>query len=188
MEEKLLQALQQIATGEIVGEPKNYKDSLYIVREIAKDAIEDYLKIKQGIMKQTAVEWLAEQMEHPHIFNPLIEKALQMEKQERKQLGQITEKGIIDTIGNCANCGVEFHIHKNIEEPKQETLEEAAQRVFDGFADITKPSAVRRALELVKWQQEQDKNKYSLDDLKEAFVMGRTNAKIKDFNTKFKKK
>jgi hypothetical protein len=44
---------------------------------------------------------------------------------------------------------------------KQEILEEAAQRVFDGFADITKPSAVRRALELVKWQQEQDKNKYS---------------------------
>jgi hypothetical protein len=33
-------------------------------------------------MTQTAVEWLAEQMEHPHTFNPLIEKALQMEKQQ----------------------------------------------------------------------------------------------------------
>ena len=43
-EEKLLDALQQIATGEIVGEPKNYKDSLYIVKEIAKEAIEEYFK------------------------------------------------------------------------------------------------------------------------------------------------
>jgi hypothetical protein len=33
-------------------------------------------------MKQTAVEWLAHQMEHPQIFNPLIEKALEMEKQQ----------------------------------------------------------------------------------------------------------
>jgi hypothetical protein len=32
--------------------------------------------------QQTAVEWLAHQMEHPHIFNPLIEKALEMEKQQ----------------------------------------------------------------------------------------------------------
>lgn len=50
--EKLLQALQQIATGEIVGESKNYKDSLYIVKEIAKEAIEDYNNlslIKSGV-------------------------------------------------------------------------------------------------------------------------------------------
>lgn len=46
MEEKLLEALQQIATGEIVGESKNYKDSLYIVKEIAKEAIEEYFKNK----------------------------------------------------------------------------------------------------------------------------------------------
>ena len=37
-------------------------------------------------------------------------------------------------------------------------------------------------------KQEQDKNLYSLDNLKEAFAMGRTNATIKDFNTKFKNK
>ena len=47
-------------------------------------------------------------------------------KEEPKQVGQVTEKGIIDTIGNCPNCGVEFHIHKDITEPKQETLEEAS--------------------------------------------------------------
>lgn len=43
-ENNLLIALQKIATGEIVGESKNYKDSLYIVRNIAKEAIEFHLK------------------------------------------------------------------------------------------------------------------------------------------------
>lgn len=38
--------------------------------------------------------------------------------------------------------------------PKQETLEEAAQRIFSDFGDITRPSAIKRALELAKWQQE----------------------------------
>jgi hypothetical protein len=33
-------------------------------------------------MKQTAVEWLAEQMMHPQIFNPYIEQAIEMEKQQ----------------------------------------------------------------------------------------------------------
>jgi hypothetical protein len=35
------------------------------------------------IMKQTAVEWLAEQMQHPQIFNPYIEQAKEMEKQQQ---------------------------------------------------------------------------------------------------------
>ena len=30
----------------------------------------------------TAVEWLAQQMMHPQIFNPYIEQALEMEKQQ----------------------------------------------------------------------------------------------------------
>ena len=34
-------------------------------------------------MKQTAVEWLAEQMQHPQIFNPYIEQAKEMEKQQQ---------------------------------------------------------------------------------------------------------
>ena len=50
---------------------------------------------------------------------------------------------------------------------KQETLEEAAQRIFNGFGDITKPSAIKRALELVKWQQEQDNNKFSEEEVLE---------------------
>jgi len=70
--------------------------------------------------------------------------------------------------------------------PKQETLEEAFYRIrksidYEEF-DFT-------SFELgAKWQQKQDKNLYSLDNLKEAFAMGRTNATIKDFNTKFKNK
>jgi hypothetical protein len=33
-------------------------------------------------MKQTAVEWLAKQMQHPEIFNPYIEQAKEMEKEQ----------------------------------------------------------------------------------------------------------
>ncbi len=43
LEEKIQKyeiALQQIATGEIVGQPNNIKDTLYICRDIAKIAIE----------------------------------------------------------------------------------------------------------------------------------------------------
>ena len=45
-------------------------------------------------------------------------------KEEPKHLGQITEKGIIDIIGNCANCGVEFHIHKDIPKSTQQIIDE----------------------------------------------------------------
>lgn len=33
-------------------------------------------------MKQTAVQWLAEQMMHPQIQNPYIDQALEMERQQ----------------------------------------------------------------------------------------------------------
>ena len=33
-------------------------------------------------------------------------------------------------------------------------LEEAAERIFGGFGDITKPVVIKRAIELVKGQQE----------------------------------
>jgi len=32
--------------------------------------------------KQTALDWLAQQMQHPEIFNPYIEQAKEMEKQQ----------------------------------------------------------------------------------------------------------
>ena len=87
-------------------------------------------------------------------------------KEEAKQVGQITEKGIIDIIGNCANCGIEFHIHKDIEEPKQETLEEVAYKLFSTMpSEISTSTAKSKALELAKWQQEQDKNKFSEEEV-----------------------
>jgi len=73
--------------------------------------------------------------------------------------------------------------------PKQETLEEAAENESEYLADYDDKEMYQKGfIEGAKWQQEQDKNKYSLDDLKEAFAMGRTNATIKDFNIKFKNK
>ena len=45
-------------------------------------------------------------------------------------------------------------MEKELKQNKKETLEEAAERIFDGFGDITKPIVIKRAIELVKWQQE----------------------------------
>jgi len=69
---------------------------------------------------------------------------------------------------------------------QQETLEEFSERLQEEIQYGASKSDIIDNLN--KWQQEQDKNKYSLNDLKEAFAMGRTNATIKDFNTKFKNK
>ena len=40
-----------------------------------------YLTAKK-MNNMTAVEWLAQQMMHPQIFNPYIEQALEMEKEQ----------------------------------------------------------------------------------------------------------
>ena len=73
--------------------------------------------------------------------------------------------------------------------PKQETFEEVAKNESEYLADWEDKEMYQKGfIDGAKWQQEQNKNLYSLDDLKEAFAMGRTNATIKDFNTKFKKK
>jgi hypothetical protein len=63
---------------------------------------------------------------------------------------------------------------------KQETLEEAAERFVDcfefGFAHprrVAKNAFINGA----KWQQEQDKNKFSDEDMKLAFESGKSIAK-----------
>ena len=60
---------------------------------------------------------------------------------------------------------------------KQETLEEAAERLYP-------LSAIPRKLFIIgaKWQQERS---YSEEDMKESYAMGRLNKSIKDFNKKF---
>ena len=68
---------------------------------------------------------------------------------------------------------------------KQETLEEELKKkIANNLLEMYEKGFTEGA----KWQQEQDKKLYSEEDLKEAFAMGRTNATIKDFNTKFKNK
>jgi len=71
-------------------------------------------------------------------FNLTLEEALNIEQSKLKQIGFGT-RSIIEL--------------QNLK-PKQETLEEAAERIFDGFGDITKPIVIKRAIELVKCQQE----------------------------------
>jgi hypothetical protein len=87
------------------------------------------------------------------------------------------------------------------EETKQETLEEAANHYAEGF-EYKQPSehglfvnSFQGFISGAKWQQEQDKNKYSeeevLDITKQAYSKGRSNYTIKAFNEwfeQFKKK
>jgi hypothetical protein len=56
---------------------------------------------------------------------------------------------------------------------KQETLEEVAYKIFSTMpSEISTSTAKYKALELAKWQKEQDKNKYSEEDLLNAFDAG----------------
>lgn len=77
---------------------------------------------------------------------------------------------------------------KDFIKEKETTLEEAKDLAYwranaeEDYLQV--PISVLRYIS----QQEQNKKLYSLDNLKEAFAMGRTNATIKDFNTKFKNK
>jgi hypothetical protein len=59
---------------------------------------------------------------------------------------------------------------------QEETLEEAAKEFFRKFKHTHSPVNYHLALvEFAKWQQEQDKNKYSEEDLREAFRQGQDN-------------
>jgi hypothetical protein len=71
-----------------------------------------------------------------------------------------------------------------LEEAKQmekEKLEEAAHKMLDdyGIKSMGQTIGVLKVKELMvnfaKWQQEQDKNKYSEEDMKEAFNQGQEN-------------
>jgi predicted nuclease with TOPRIM domain len=64
------------------------------------------------------------------------------------------------------------HLRWHNSKPKQETLEEAAERYdsqyYNKIWKELRPAFIAGA----KWQQEQDKNKYSEDDLKDAYMEG----------------
>jgi hypothetical protein len=58
----------------------------------------------------------------------------------------------------------------------EETLEEAAERILLGedldLSDYDKHHILKAMLSIAKWQQEQDKNTYSEQDMKHAFFSG----------------
>ncbi len=61
------------------------------------------------------------------------------------------------------------------EEPKQETLEEAIKQELENhfFSNISEIKQAEYFINFgAKWQQEQDKNKFSEEDMKEAFKNG----------------
>ena len=47
------------------------------------ESLTNYLNIKRMEKKQTAVEWLAEQMMHPALHNPYIEQTKEMDKEQK---------------------------------------------------------------------------------------------------------
>jgi len=47
--ELLEKALEQIATGEIAGESNNYKDTVYVMRQIASDALAILRKAQENV-------------------------------------------------------------------------------------------------------------------------------------------
>jgi len=97
------------------------------------------------------------------------------------------DKEFWDKMGNKPKFGTRYKIIIPSEEPKQETLEEASWKAIGTKEDTFYDGA--------KWQQEQDKNKYSEQEVrtiaKDAYSMGRNNILIGVFNKwfeQFKKK
>jgi hypothetical protein len=68
---------------------------------------------------------------------------------------------------------------KECNEPKQETLEEVAKQEAVKFCK-NGGSFTNLIILGAKWQQEQDKNKYSEEDLREAFRQGQDNMDYSD--------
>jgi hypothetical protein len=68
-----------------------------------------------------------------------------------------------------------YYAEESKEEPKQETLEEFINEELEDvfFTNISKRKEAERLIELgTKWQQEQDKNKYSEEDMIKAVMFG----------------
>jgi uncharacterized protein (DUF1778 family) len=131
-------------------------------------------------MKQTAVEWLEEiYLQTNNIDNFDLEVAKEMEKQQVYSEEEVFNddkkeniKKFIDEI-------------KNPSEPNQ-ALKDAFEKYSEYLENFENKNTYEHGFkDGAKWQQE---NSYSLDDLKEAFSMGRVGKTIKDFNEQFKNK
>jgi uncharacterized protein with PIN domain len=65
----------------------------------------------------------------------------------------------------CPKCNKPFR--SVIQEPKQETLEEVAKNYSKGWGEYDDKKAF---IEGAKWQQEQDKNKYSEEEVQNILI------------------
>ena len=73
---------------------------------------------------------------------------------------------------------------------KQETIEEAAENHHVTFTRDLSYAETRKEsfIEGAKWQQEQDKNKYSEEDMREAFEWGVAHITFEEWLKQHKKK
>jgi hypothetical protein len=72
--------------------------------------------------------------------------------------------------GECGSCN--FMTLVNVEEPKQETLEEAAEKYRDYWLETRGLTLTDTFIAGAKWQQEQNNKMYSEEDLKLAYSEG----------------
>jgi len=95
----------------------HYYRGMIVIRDMIEQQNNEFLSIIKDCKKKVDTEVpFGKEDAYDAIINE-IDKNLK----KSIQVGDITEKGIVDTIGNCANCGVEFHIHKEVFE-KDELL------------------------------------------------------------------
>jgi hypothetical protein len=90
---------------------------------------------------------------------------------ESKQENCCTPEGQIKRYKDCKGCD---------KKPKQETLEEAAERLYP-ISSIPRKLFIRGA----KWQQERS---YSEEDMREAFEWGVAHITFEEWIRRFKKK
>ena len=83
---------------------------------------------------------------------------------------------IIPKEETCDNCNNDVCCCIVKEEPKQETLEEVAERFLSkellDLSDWDKRHILKAMVNMTKWQQQQNNNLYSEEDLKQAFFSG----------------
>lgn len=68
----------------------------------------------------------------------------QLQSQQNKDLKSLEENTDIDTIGKCANCGVEFHIHKS--QLQQPNMKSVSEREIEKLAEKEYPTNQNIAL------------------------------------------
>jgi hypothetical protein len=143
---------------------------LDIIKENSNPSQKIILTTDQDLIKD-GVQAIDDEFLQWFVNNPSCE-SVQVDKNWNYPLDKNWEYKIIipQEEPNPLNVGKEFYesADKNITVYRQETLEEAAERLYPDGCDGTNRSAEiyrRIFIESAKWQQEQDKNKYSEEEV-----------------------